>query len=171
MATKHKTNAPKRPLSGYFRFKRYLMENDETIKTMSGVTSQSTYTAELWKKLTDEEKMPYNDAARKDFETYKIKNAEYKETDEYKKEQAEKKSGKVGKKKSVKRGASAYNMFVKDEMEKAKANNESLGSELQKAMSDKWKNITPEEKSKYEKMAKVLNESKGRKKEQTSSSD
>lgn len=169
MATKIKTNAPKRPMSGYFRFRKDLLESDPEAKEIKSVTEQAKFTALKWRELSEEKRKAYNDSAAVDNKVHAEEMAKYKLTDEYKNDIAAKKKHQVGKKQ--KRGASAYNMFLKDEMEKAKKDGGSVALERQKAIASKWKTLSAEDKVVYEKMAKSRNENKRRDKDHVSSSD
>jgi len=162
-------NAPKQPLTAFFRFCASEREKSEE-KIAPKVLS------ERWRGLSIEEKKPFTEIADRERKEYNEKFAAFKQTDAYqeyleakKKKKAaadakkRKRSGKnakgkpMKKKKTLKdpngpkRPLTPYFMFAKEVRESVKAelgDNKNV-TQVAKEIGKKWKEISEEEKQKY----------------------
>jgi len=168
-------NAPKRPLSAYFK---WLGENRARVKAENTSLPHKEVTSklgEMWNALADSEKKVYKDEATEEMNKWKEAFNEYKKTDDYKNWQAQKaaeagssKKGKGRKKKAPKdpnapkRPSTGFFLFVAEKREEVKA---SLPAEDQnkvtvvtKRCGQMWKNASEEEQAKYKDRSKALKE-------------
>ena len=106
------------------------------------VTQVSVELGARWKKLTDEEKKPFQEKSLADKERYTDEMDSYVKPD-----------GTVSKPKK-KRGSSAYNVFCAEKRPRVKKNNEDKQpKEITKILSAMWKEVSEETKKKYKKLA------------------
>merc|ERR1711964_709326 len=89
-------NAPRRPLSSYFRFCNSIRDEVEEETGLSGVKT-APILAQRWKEVDQETKAELNEAVQEEMTVWKEKFAAYKQTEDYKNFQ-EKKSAKKAKK-------------------------------------------------------------------------
>jgi len=126
-------NRPKRPLTAFMRYSSTRRSKIRLEKPGMSMVEISKLIGEEWRNLCDNDKRPFHDAATKDHEEYKIAKAAYDKS-------------------KPKRPRTAYALFMK-------ANRSSIAEEhpgvsprdLMKHIAEKWKSLTSEEKSKYEK--------------------
>jgi len=168
-------NAPKRPLSAYFK---WLGENRTRVKAENPNVPHKEVTSKLgsmWNALKEEEKKVYKDQATQEMGVWKGAFNEYKKTDNYKTWQAQKaaesggsKKGKGKKKKNPKdpnapkRPSTGFFLFVADKREEVKA---SLPAEeknkvtvVTKRCGAMWKASSEEEQAKYKDQSRTLKE-------------
>lgn len=152
-------NAPKKPLSAYFMFSK---ENRERLKEANpdaGVSDIAKLLGAEWKNVTAEEKAKYEKMAAKDKARYKEEMENYTpppgmEDDK----KGGKKSSPKGKKKkdpnAPKRAMSSFMIFSQEMRPKIKAENPDMSfGELGKKLGEIFREMKPEEKEKYEKLA------------------
>merc|ERR1712080_414531 len=89
--------APKRPLTGYFRFINTIRAEVEQETGLNGI-KVTPHLSARWNVLDDSAKEKFNSAFKKDMVKWKKKNDAYKKTKNYKNFQAQKKAQKLGKK-------------------------------------------------------------------------
>merc|ERR1711998_327251 len=98
---KSNPNAPKRPLSSYFRF---CQANRDKIAVETGLNTfaLAPELSNRWKVLTEAQKDKWGDRAKKDMAAWKKQMSVYKKTEEYKTYTQKKKLKKIGKRPSDK---------------------------------------------------------------------
>jgi len=148
-------NAPRRPLSGYFRFSNSIREEVEKETGLRGVKTAPFISAK-WKEVDQETKDELKQEFDEEMVVWKKDFAAYKETDDYKNFQEKKRAKKAKKAKKMKdpnapkRPASAYFLYVADVRQDVV---EELGKSdiavVGKKMGEMWRNLSDEEKSKY----------------------
>ncbi len=70
-------NAPKRPTTAFFYYKASIQEEVKADNPGKPVSELSKVHGEMWRKLSDKEKKPFNDLNEKDKERYSKEKAEY----------------------------------------------------------------------------------------------
>lgn len=147
-------NAPKKPLTGFFRYTATIRTEVETETGLKGVKNARIFSTR-WKALDEEKRIEFNSHFKIEMVDYRVKMDAYKLTDTYHKfkaQQAQKKyKKKAPKDKSApKRALSAFFLFSRDNRERAKTE---VGSNsvalIGKQMGLWWKAVTVEEKAKY----------------------
>jgi len=154
-------NAPKRPLSAYFA---WMSANREAVRQELNLqkrdfTKVVKICAERWKKLSEEEKAPFVQKAKSQFETYKTQMVAYKQTSSYQKfktKRNEHKLKKLAKRpkdaNAPKKPLSGYFRF----MQEYRLNNPSLGmTECTKTAAKVWSELGADGKKKYQDAAEV----------------
>jgi len=86
-------NAPKRPLTGFFRFAQSIRKYVEAETGLKGI-KVTPMLAQRWRQLSEEEKNVYNSEFKEEMVEWKKQYQAYKETDSYKEFQAEKQAKK-----------------------------------------------------------------------------
>ncbi|EPR78763.1 HMG box protein [Spraguea lophii 42_110] len=148
-------NGPTKPLSGYFKFcAEQRKKLSDEIKNLS-VGDQAKKFSVLWSEVDDSDKERLNKEYLEKMKIYNEEMKVYKNTDEYKNAMEEIKKKKNKKEKTkVKKRPNAYNLFMKEEFEKMKENQQEVKfNEAIKEISGKWKGLDDEEKKKYKTMA------------------
>lgn len=170
MVSKIKSKGPKRPQTGFFRFKAFLHENDEKMKATKGVTTQTSYAAELWRNLSDSERAEYNEKSKKEFITWRVEYNNFKTTKDYQDELEAKKRVKVIKRKQ-KNMVKGIDVFKRQENENAKVQKKEKGKDFENEIKEKWANMSQEEKTEFNKIAKAENKENMKQMHLNSSSD
>merc|ERR1712080_398955 len=146
--------APKRPLTGYFRFINTIRAEVEQETGLNGI-KVTPHLSARWNALDDSAKEKFNSAFKKDMVKWKKKNDAYKKTKNYKNFQAQKKAQKLGKKpkdkNQPKRPMSAYIFFSNEMRPKIQ---KSLGTKefapVAKEISEAWAKLDEGSKAKYQ---------------------
>jgi len=131
-------NKPKRPTSAYFFF--VAKQREELEKQGRKITRVAEWTKEVslkWKALTEKERAPFDAKAQVDKERYDSQMLEYKGKDPNK----------------PKRPQSSYFLWLADFREENKEKFPE-NKRLLQAAGEKWRELTPPDKEKYELMAK-----------------
>lgn len=156
-------NAPKRPLSSYFRF---CQANRERVTQETGLSAfaLAPELSNRWKALNETQKEKWNEGARKDMAGWKKQMIAYKQTEEYKTFTQTKKLKKLGKrptdKNAPKRPSTPYFLFMNEYRDQVKQNNPSIKiTEMQKELGKMWKNLSQAKKNEYEANAKTAKKS------------
>lgn len=122
----------------------YCMDERDNVKKEfpdHKITEISVVLGTRWKKLSDEEKKPYQEKSEEDKKRYEKQMQKYKHTKVYKK-----------------RGSSGFNMFCHEKREKLKENHEDKNSkEITSLLSTMWKKLSDKEKQKYKLQAEEKN--------------
>jgi len=92
-------NAPKRPLSGFFRFMKVFRKNNPTL----GLTEVTKGAGEKWKAMPESSKKKFMDAAESDKAKYQKEVAKYKKSSKFAKYQEELKAFKKQQKMKMKK--------------------------------------------------------------------
>lgn len=148
-------NAPKRPLTGFFRYAQSIREEVQASSGLKGI-KVTPLLSQRWNDLTDEQKKVYNEEYHNEMEEWKQQYAAYKETDSYKDFQAKKKAKKLKAKKpkdtnAPKRPCTSYILFcndVRDQVRTEMGENATFG-ELGAKMSTLWKQLNDEDRQYY----------------------
>jgi hypothetical protein len=155
---KRDPNAPKRLLSGYFRFMGEIRE-DVVEEVGNSIGPVGKECASRWNALSEKAKLPYQKAALKEMAKYKIKFEKYKKTKSYSDFQAAKKAQKFAKrpkdKNAPKRSLSAYMIFnnsVRDEIVEEIGSKSDIGR-IAKEVSRRWANMDEDDKAEYQAQA------------------
>lgn len=155
-------NAPKRPLSGYFRFVSTIRAEIEKETGLKG-TKLAPIFAQKWKELPQEEKEVLQKQYQEEAIPWKKAMEEYKKTDtfkEYLKSKTAKKFKKAPKDKNApKKPLSAFFLFsnsVRDQV-RAELNTTRLAL-VGKKIGEMWGTVSEEEKAKFKEQAKIAKE-------------
>merc|ERR1712098_390022 len=154
-------NAPKRPLSGYFRFIATI-RSKVTEETGKKGIELTPYFAKAWNSLDDASKAKFNKASEKEKVSYRKKLAAYKKTPAFKKFQEANALKKLRKKKpkdtnAPKRPTSAYFLFLKEVRPQVVKENQNGGiAVIGKAIGVMWGNLDESKKASYQKKAEAL---------------
>jgi len=140
-------NAPKRPMTGYFRFCHSIRKAVEAETGLKGIKT-APILAERWANLDADSKAQLKSEFAAEMTVWKKEFEAYKQTDDYKNFQAKKQEKKDKKAKKVKdpnapkRPSSAYFLYVKDVRPSVV---DRLGSSnivaIGKEMGDMWRNL------------------------------
>lgn len=149
-------NAPKRPLSGYFRYSQSIRAEVQERTGLNGI-KVTPYLTQAWNELSDAEKAKYNNQAAKEMKKWKKKFEAYKKTKKYAEFQAKKKAKKLRNRKpkdknAPKRPMSAYILFANDVREDVReelGENASFG-QIGSKISSIWNSMDEEEKECYQ---------------------
>jgi len=149
-------NAPKRPLTGFFRFAQSIRKQVEIDTGLKGIKVTPVLT-QRWRELTDEEKNVYNSEFKKEMVEWKQQYQVYKETDSYKEFQAEKKAKKIKAmkpkdKNAPKRPCSSYILFGNDMRDQVRSQMgaEASFGQIGAQISQMWNNLDDEQKMHYQ---------------------
>jgi len=168
-------NAPKRPLSAYFK---WLGENRTRVKAENPTLPHKEVTSklgEMWNALAEAEKKVYKDQATQEMGKWKEAFNEYKKTDDYKNWQAQKAAESVGSKKgkgkkkkapkdpnAPKRPSTGFFLFVAAKRAEVKASlppqEQNKVTVVTKKCGAMWKAASEEEQAKYKDQSKALKE-------------
>merc|ERR1711959_481759 len=146
-------NAPKRPMSGYFRFVHSVRADIAKETGLKGTAASGEF-SKRWKACPQEKKDELIAAYREDMKVYKAKFEEYKKTDDYKNFQKlsfNKKFKKCPKDKNApKKPLTPFFLFSMEMRPKLLAEDPTLKIEvLGKKMGALWNALSAEEKQKY----------------------
>ena len=157
-------NAPKRGLSAFMFFSKEMRPKIQEKNPEASFGETGKLLGEAWKNVTDEEKKKFEDMAEADKGRYKKAMESYvppsDDDDDSSEDEgaSKKKKGKKGAKKdpnAPKRALSAFMFFSQEMRPKVKEENaEASFGELGKLIGVAWKNVSEEEKKKYEDMNK-----------------
>lgn len=135
-----KRRDPARPKRAMTPFLFYACEQRAILKEKGDkmtLPEQSRHIASLWKAVAEKDRTKYVQQAEKDKERYRNEMSRYEPP------------------KKIKRPRSSYAFFMKDIREKiASENPDKNPRELMADIASVWKNISSDEKAKYEQMAK-----------------
>jgi len=149
-------NAPKRPLTGFFRFAQSIRKYVEAETGLKGI-KVTPMLAQRWRQLSEEEKNVYNSEFKEEMAEWKKQYQAYKETDSYKEFQVEKKAKKMKAKKpkdknAPKRPCSSYILFgndVRDQVRSQMGPEASFG-QIGAKISQMWNESADAEKMYYQ---------------------
>lgn len=128
-------NKPKRPLTAFMRYSSSRRSKIRQKQPQSSMIEISKIIGEEWRSLAESDKRPFHDAAAKDHEEYKIAKAAYDES-------------------KPKRPRTAYALFMKTNRASIAAKNPDVSPrDLMKFIASEWKQLKPDEKSYYDKLA------------------
>jgi hypothetical protein len=160
-------NAPRRPLTGYFRYANKIRLEIEREHKIKGIHS-AKYISKRWKALNQEKKNEYNTLAQAEMFNWKIEMAEYKKTAEYLEFQLKKKKIKKVKfrkkpkdKNMPNRSPTGYFLYLKDVRSSIIEKQPELKSkvtEVGKLIGKMWSELSEYQKSKYLQQARLLKE-------------
>jgi hypothetical protein len=148
-------NAPKRPLSGFFRFAQTVRAE---VNAQGFVGKDAgVKIGQMWKDVDAETKAEYQKQFQEEMVEFKELYAAYKLTDSYKEFQDKKKALKQKKAKRKikdpnrpKRAPSAYFLFMKDARPQVKGEMQDASiTEIGKKMGEMWRNLDEEQKAVY----------------------
>jgi len=156
-------NAPKKPLTGYFRYTATIRAEVEAETGLKGV-KVAPFFSKRWKALDLEKKAEFNAVFQVEMVDYRKKIEEYKTTKEYAEFQAEKATKSYKKKapkdkNAPKKALSAFFIFSKarrpeaTENVVAKTGKKKIG-DIGKLLGTWWGEVTSEEKAGYQEQAK-----------------
>uniref|UniRef100_A0A7S2CA52 HMG box domain-containing protein n=1 Tax=Florenciella parvula TaxID=236787 RepID=A0A7S2CA52_9STRA len=152
-------NAPKKARSAYQLYANSVREEIKAENPDKSFGEQTKIMATKWKELGEEDKAAWQEKAETDKARFKDAMADYEPPSdvEVTPKKGKGKKGKAAKDPNApKRATTAYFFFLADTRETAKAENPGLSvTELSKVIGAKWKELTPEEKSKFEEKAKA----------------
>ena len=152
--SKRRRRDPARPKRAMTPFLFYACEQRAILKENGDkmtLPEQSRHIANLWKSVSEKDRSKYIEKAEKDKERYRDEMSRYEPP------------------KKIKRPRSSYAFFMKDIREKiASENPDKNPRELMADIASVWKNISSDEKAKYEQMAK---EDKARYEDEKTNSD
>ena len=138
-SSKKRKRDPARPKRAMTPFLYYACEQRNILKENGDkmtLPEQSRHIAQLWKSVSDADKAKYVEQAEKDKARYKDEMSRYEPT------------------KKIKRPRSSYAFFMKDMRHKiAEENQEKNPRELMADIAAAWKNISEQDKAKYNEMA------------------
>jgi hypothetical protein len=149
-------NAPKRPLTGFFRFAQSIRAQVQAETGLKGIAVTPVLT-QRWKELSEEEKNVYNSQFHEEMVQWKQQYQAYKETDSYKEFQAKKKAKKLKAKKpkdknAPKRPCSAYILFSMDARDQVRSEmgaDASFG-QIGAKISQMWNELNDDNKQYYQ---------------------
>lgn len=138
-SSKKRKRDPARPKRAMTPFLYYACEQRNILKENGDkmtLPEQSRHIAQLWKSVSDADKAKYVEQAEKDKARYKDEMSRYEPP------------------KKIKRPRSSYAFFMKDMRHKiAEENQEKNPRELMADIAAAWKNISEQDKAKYNEMA------------------
>ena len=138
-SSKKRKRDPARPKRAMTPFLYYACEQRNILKENGDkmtLPEQSRHIAQLWKSVSDADKAKYIEQAEKDKARYKDEMSRYEPP------------------KKIKRPRSSYAFFMKDMRQKiAEENQDKNPRELMADIAAAWKNISEEDKAKYNEMA------------------
>ena len=140
-------NAPKRPITAFIQFSNKMRDTAKERLTSEGkeTTPKAVVTklGEMWKALTEEQKKPYNDEAKKDKDRYETEIAKY-VPPEPSESDSESSGGEDGdgkrKKKKVKKDPNAPKKNKSSYIIFTEVNREKVAEELKKKMGESFTN-------------------------------
>jgi hypothetical protein len=156
-------NAPKRPLTGYFRFIASIREEAAKETGLKGI-ALTPHMSKRWNALSEAEKNTYISAARVEMDEWKKKMEIYRQTDSYRDFQKLKKKKKAmkGMKKpkdvnAPKRPPTGYFLFMTENRPNVVRQNPEAGiAQLGKIAGQKWREMSEEKKASYNNRAAKL---------------
>lgn len=142
-------NAPKRPLSSYFKYMASVRDEIEVETGLKGIHAAKVISTK-WKNLSSEEQAKFDNKA--EMKVWQKKFQAYKKTQSYKDFQLKRRTKKLGKKpkdkNAPKRPMSAYFLFAQEERPKLKQANPDWGlGPIGKAVGEAWKKVSDSKKS------------------------
>jgi len=156
--------APKRPRSAYILFCTKQRSHTKADNPNDKPSELMKKMGDLWKNMTDDDKVPYEEEAKHDKERYQNEMQSYAgppdddDDDSDGSPAAKRKPKKVKKAKdpnAPKKPMSAYLMFGNTQRAKIKQENPDMKSaDIMKKIAEEWKKLTSTEKEPYEHMAK-----------------
>jgi structure-specific recognition protein 1 len=149
-------NAPKRPLTGFFRYAQSIREEVQASSGLKGI-KVTPLLSQRWKELSEEEKDVYNVEFRSEMAGWKEQYAAYKTTQSYKDFQAKKSAKKLKDQKpkdtnAPKRPLTSYILFcsdVRDEVRSALGGEDATFGQIGAKMSSMWREMSDDDKQYY----------------------
>jgi len=147
------SGAPKRPLTAYFLWAQDVRPTYKNQNHNLKVTEIAKLMGADWKTLPQSTKQPYIEAAEKAKKQYGQKAEQFKQSHQGKLTQVVEK---VSAKKGVKKGPSGYNLFSKKVFADLKSSGQKVPlGEASKQISAAWKQLSDNEKEKWNQQAKA----------------
>lgn len=153
---KKKSNRPKRPMSSFFFFANERRQNLRDKNPELKVTDVTKTLADMWKKMSEEEKRQYYEMGEREKERFKRENNDYcsiessNDSDSSRASQTNEKE-KSKKRKKPTRPMSAFLHFAREQRQMVREKHpEAKITEITRILASMWRNLTEEEKKPYQ---------------------